>query len=101
MLKITTDTAAGTTTMTLEGRLAGEWIKELDRCWQRVIRTRPKRVLVDLTGVTFIAPEGTALLTQMWMQDAQLRASGCLNTSIVQEIARTNRADVSRRKGNR
>lgn len=96
MLKITIHPEAETTRLTLEGRLAGPWVEELDRCWQGVSGTGPSRAVVDLSGVTFIAPEGKALLTRMWQQGAKLQAAGCLTTCIVDEISKTGSSWSSR-----
>ena len=88
MLKITTQSDVDVTKMILEGCLVGPWVEELDRCWRGVEGARQERVLVDLTGVTFIAPEGKALLTKMWQQGAKLHAVGCLTKCIVDEISK-------------
>lgn len=96
MLKITIHPEAGTTRLMLEGRLAGPWVEELDRCWRGVAGTGPNHLVVDLSGVTFIAPEGKALLTKMWQQGAKLHAAGCLTTCIVDEIAKTGSSWSSR-----
>jgi len=89
MLKITTRTDAETVILTLEGRLASPLTEELDRCWRELADSRRSSLLVDLTGVTFIAPEGEALLARMWREGAKLHATGCLNTCIVEGITRS------------
>lgn len=92
MLRITIDSKNTGTTLTLEGRLAGPWVEELERCWREVADTQQSPVAVDLSGVTFIDLEGKALLTQMWQRGAKLHASGCLTRCIVEEIMTTDRA---------
>ena len=92
MLKITTQAGAKLTKLVLEGRLAGPWVKELERCWSEVASSRQSHAMVDLSGVTFIDFEGKALLTQMWKRGAKLHASGCLTRCIVEEIMKTDRA---------
>jgi hypothetical protein len=93
MLKISTETDAtqGKVRLVLEGRLIGPWVEELNRCWLAIADARAERpdVLVDLTGVTFIAPEGKALLASMWQRGVTFHAAGCLTRCIVEEI--TNR----------
>ncbi len=88
MLKITIHPEGGATRLGLEGRLAGPWVDELDRCWSGVAGTQQSPVLVDLSGVTFIDPEGKALLAKMWQQGAKFHAVGCLTRCIVDEIAK-------------
>jgi anti-anti-sigma regulatory factor len=84
MLKITTRHEAGTLVFQLEGKLAGPWVQELERCWRSVTGTRQSRV--DLSSVTFIDADGKALLGQMHREGAELVASGCLNKCIVEGI---------------
>lgn len=88
MLKITTQLDAKLARLVLEGRLAGPWVEELDRCWRTVPGTQQSQVVVDLSGVTFIAPEGKELLTKMWQQGVKLHAVGCLTRCIVDEISK-------------
>lgn len=94
MLRITTHSKHAVTTLKLEGRLAGPWVEELDRCWRTVAGTQQDHV-VDLSGVTFIDPVGKALLTKMWHQGANLHAAGCLTRCIVEEITKAGRAGSS------
>jgi hypothetical protein len=97
MLKITTQSDAQGTTLLLEGRLAGPWVEELDRCWHLITNvatdvrapSQQSAVVVDLTGVTFITPEGKALLTRMYQHGATFHAVGCLTSCIVDEIMKT------------
>ena len=86
MLKITTHGSEASTRITLEGRLVGPWIAELERCWRESTEsTAGRRLIVDLTGVTFVEPEGKALLTRMYQAGAELLASGCCMKSIVED----------------
>src|SRR5437879_5353302 len=96
MLKITTQSEATLTKLVLEGRLAGPWVDELDRCWREVAGTQQNHVAVDLTGVTFIDPEGKALLTRMWQQGAKFHAVGCLTKCIVEDVTKSGRPGSSR-----
>jgi len=95
MLKITIHPETGATRLTLEGRLAGPWVEELDRCWRGAADEQQNHVVVDLTGVTFIDPEGKELLTRMWRQGAKLQAVGCLTRCIVEDITKAERTGSS------
>ena len=91
MLKITThiDIDANVTIFALEGRLAGPWVAELERCWKTTPVVQGKQGLrVDLTGVTYIDSEGKALLGRMHEKGAELIAAGCLTKCIIEEIMR-------------
>jgi hypothetical protein len=99
MLKITEQRSPeeNSVSLTLEGRLSGPWVEELDACCQRLSLSHGCCVMIDLTGVTFINADGKALLASLWRQGAELRASGCLTKCIVEEITRLDRSDPSKK----
>lgn len=87
MLKITVQKDASLITLKLEGKVAGEWVDELERAWlAQADGTKP--VKVDLTGVTFVAEEGKRLLDWMFEQGSILYAEDCMNRSIIEQIRR-------------
>lgn len=87
MLKITTLMNAESTVLRLEGRLAGPWVQELERCWDSTVGAPAHHPLfVDLSAVTYVASDGKDLLKKIHRQGAQLIASGCLTSCIVNEI---------------
>ncbi len=86
MLKITAHKSSNSARLTLEGRLTGPWVNELERVWQTVRPSVPVPPEVDLTGVTFVAEEGRALLNRMWQQGAVFIAEGCCTGHMVDEI---------------
>jgi anti-anti-sigma regulatory factor len=87
MLKITTLTNAESTTLRLEGRLAGPWVQELERCWDSTVGMMTNYPLsVDLSAVTYVDSDGKDLLKKIHRQGAKLIASGCLTSCIVNEI---------------
>jgi anti-anti-sigma regulatory factor len=82
MLKITLQSEAGVLFFQLEGKLAGPWVKELERCWRLFADTQQSYpVRVDLSAVTFIDGDGKALLGQMY-QEAD--ANSLLLTEVIQ-----------------
>jgi hypothetical protein len=79
MLKITTHVSDDASRITLEGRLAGPWIGELERCWRESEQSAAGRqLIVDLTGVTFVEQ-------RMCQSGAELLATGCCMRSIVED----------------
>lgn len=86
MLKITSGQTSDSSRLTLEGSLSGPWVTELERVWQQVKQTGTFAPVVELTGITFIAEDGRALLTRMWREGAVLIANGCCTRHIVEEI---------------
>lgn len=87
MLKITIQRKVGGTTLAVEGKLAGPWVKELESCWRSAASAHQMHpVRVDLSSVTFIDEDGNDLLKKMYREGAELVASGCLNRCIVERI---------------
>lgn len=84
MLRITTETKRGKTTLHVEGRLAGQWVSALEQCWRE--RTPGEKINVNLCGVSFIDTAGKVLLKEIHQQGGKLVAEGCLNEAIVEEI---------------
>jgi hypothetical protein len=89
MLKINSNTENSKTSFELEGKLAGAWVGELERCWRET--PSGNSVKISLDAVTFIDDDGKKLLVRLYDSGAELKASGCMNKSIVQEITSQNR----------
>jgi len=88
MLRISVSRQPAGTTLVLEGRLAGPWVGEVDRCFKSVAAESGGRPLrVDLQAITFIDSEGKAVLRTMLAHGATLHASGCMTRAVVDEIA--------------
>jgi len=87
MLRIYIHDEVPVTSIVVEGKLVGPWVKELERCWESVVAIHPYRSMqVDLTHVTFIDSEGRALLTGIRQKGAKLLSSGVHINSIVADI---------------
>ena len=87
MLRIYIHDELPVTSIVVEGKLVGPWVKELETCWESVVAAHPCRsMLVDLGHVTFIDSDGRALLTRMRRKGAKLLSSGVLINSIVADI---------------
>jgi anti-anti-sigma regulatory factor len=99
MLKITPqrDAAVSSVSLVVEGRLAGPWVEELNVYCRKMSEDHERCTVIDLTGVTFIDTEGKALLTRLWQQGADLRATGCLTKCVVEEITGLDRSDPSKK----
>jgi anti-anti-sigma regulatory factor len=89
MLRITLHDNPDSLTFQLEGRLAGSWVREVEKCRQRALdRHRRPVVRFDLTGVTFIDDAGKACLAAMHRLGAEFVAPDCLTRAIVAEITK-------------
>ena len=86
MLKITRHIRTGSRHLTLEGRLIGPWVQELEQAWKGITQSEGGPIVVDLSGVTFIEDNGKQLLSRMWQEGAELIAKGCCNRPIVDQI---------------
>jgi len=82
MLKVSTKIRFDTLVFILEGSLSGLWVQEVDR----VVNDQCARVELDLSGVTFVSPEGKRLLERLWANGAGIVSSHLLTKSLVQEI---------------
>jgi hypothetical protein len=84
MLRITTTKSDHKIVLEIEGRLAGPWVDELERCWREL----PPGMAVNLwlRAVTFIDEAGRDLLARLHRSGAELKATGCMTSCIVQQI---------------
>jgi len=74
-------------TFQVEGRLVGDWAKELEHSWMQAAPDRGNRApIVDLTGILFIDDEGKRVLTKLFLEGAFFRTAGPMTQSIVSEI---------------
>lgn len=100
MLRITTENKKGRLTLSVEGRLAGQWVAALEQCWRELLATTPRQKFsVDLCGVSYIDNAGKVLLREMHGFGGELIAEGCLNQAIVNEIIGTDqKAEPAQKK---
>lgn len=87
MLRISVLNDPETTRMKLEGKLAHEWVSELEKAWSVVAAVkRARKVIVDLLGVSFVDDSGRELLAAMHKSGVELIGSGPLVSSLIAEI---------------
>jgi anti-anti-sigma regulatory factor len=87
MLKITLHDSAPEFRLTLEGRLSGLWVQELEQCWKTASSTtRGRKTILDLGEVDFVDPAGESLLARMHAQGVELVAVTPLIRAVLQEI---------------
>jgi hypothetical protein len=95
MLRIDSRDENELTTLTVEGKLVGRWVKELEHCWQSIVSSQgpgrgpgqtPRAIRLNLSAVGFIDSEGKELLTRMRKQGVVLVPTGCFMKVIVDEI---------------
>lgn len=87
MLKITLHDYVQALTFKLEGQLAGAWVAELRQCWKTAASIRnSRRLIVDLTNVTFVDADGKLLLEELARESAEFVATGPMLPALVAEI---------------
>jgi hypothetical protein len=89
MLRVTVKQEGSVESWELEGKLAGEWAKELERCWRHNPSNGPESSKqVHLKAVSYIDADGKRLLSEMYREGAEIKACGCMTRAIVEEIVR-------------
>jgi anti-anti-sigma regulatory factor len=87
MLRITLVRNGEPLVLKLEGRLVGPWIQELERSWNEIRREGvTPSVVVDLSDLTFLSPEGKQLLKTMFEQGANLQSRSLMTRFIIGQI---------------
>jgi outer membrane protein len=89
MLRITTHDSPDALTFLVEGKLVGEWAKELEQFWTKTASIRGHRALIiDLSETLFIDGEGRRVLAALFREGAFFRTACPMTESIVSEITR-------------
>ena len=100
MLKITVVKNGAGRRLIVEGKLAEPGVSELERTWNQVRQESGSRpILVDLSEVTSIDPEGEASLATMIGHGARLTARGLYCEYIARRLMK--RAPKDRGRGDR
>lgn len=86
MLKITLHRDETPRRMILEGRLAGAWVDEVRAAWRTLASEARGPLMVELADISYIDKDGKALLSELWRDGVELRASGCCTKYLVEEI---------------
>src|SRR5262249_31008575 len=97
MLRITVKETDSSWQMKLEGKLAAEWVDEVEKTWRTANLARSaspigrslkgcKRVEVDLTELTFVDDPGWNLLQKMSGSGASFVANGIALRTRLQEL---------------
>jgi anti-anti-sigma regulatory factor len=89
MLKVTINKEqALLETWELEGKLSGDWVKELNRCWLERNSPPDVRLQINLKAVSFIDASGKQLLKEMHGRGVEIKGCGCMIRAVVEEITR-------------
>src|SRR5579863_8407759 len=87
MLRITMLESPEALTFLVEGKLIGEWAKELEESWKQAAGFRGRRApVVDLSETLFIDDEGRRVLAKLFREGAFFRTACPMTESIIAEI---------------
>lgn len=87
MMKIQVEERDGEVILLVEGRLAGDFVPELQRCWEAARTGHPRRrIQVDLKGVTCVDRGGRCLLQMMYGNGVDFRRAGLAVQDILEQI---------------
>jgi hypothetical protein len=94
MLRITQIDHGSITIFRLEGRLVGDWVAELERCWTGIKATDPNRKFkIDLTSVDFVDDKGEKLLERMLYEGAEIRTGDLFMKWVVDNLKKHAKAE--------
>ncbi len=90
VLRITLRNESECKRFVVEGKLAGECVGELEKCWNALGSDHsPESILVDLSCVSFIDADGKHLLAQMHEKGIRIVANRLMPKCIIEEIEGT------------
>ena len=95
MLKVTIREADSSETWELEGKLSGDWVKELERCWKERSLPAGTSLRVHLKSVSYIDTAGKQLLAAMHSHGVEIGGCGCMTKALIEEITRQSSAGSS------
>jgi hypothetical protein len=88
MLRVTVNKNGSIETWELEGKLSGDWVTELDRCWRESTPQPGLKIQVHLKAVSYIDGAGKQLLAEMHRRGVEIKGCGCMARAVVEEIIR-------------
>lgn len=73
----------------LEGKLVPPWTAEVENAWRNAsAELDGRKLLIDLTNVTLISPDGEAVLFKLMRDGAKFSGEGVLTRHVLKQLAR-------------
>ena len=89
MFKISIVETDGQRRLVLAGKLVPPWTTELERAWQSAAEElRGRKLVVDLTDVTVISPDGENTLFKLMKNGAKFSCMGVLTRHVLKQLTR-------------
>jgi hypothetical protein len=85
MLRITIRETDGHTTMSMEGKLAGNWVNEVLDTWTKLAASGCP-ITVNLSGISAVDGSGRRLLSEMHARGVRLLGSTLMSRGLIEEI---------------
>lgn len=89
MFKISIVETDGQRRLVLAGKLVSPWTTELESAWRSAVeQLGGRKLIVDLTDVTVIGPDGENTLFKLMKDGAQFSSGGVLTRHVLKQLAR-------------
>lgn len=89
MFRLSTVDVNGRRKLVLEGKLISPWTEEVESAWRRAKQnSNGYKLVVDITNVTFIGPDGEATLLKLMRDGAKFTCGGVLTKHLLRQLAR-------------
>lgn len=86
MLRVTKTRTDATEVWEIEGKLAGDWVQELGRCWRERLPFADSPLRLYLKAVSYIDAAGKQLLMEMHGRGVEIQGCGCMTKALIAEI---------------
>lgn len=89
MFKISIIEEHGERRLILEGKLVRPWTAEVENSWKTAAKDlQGRKLVVDLTNVTHIGPDGESTLFKLMTEGAKFSCRGVLTKHVLKQLAR-------------
>lgn len=89
MFKISTVERRGQRSLVLEGRLVPPFTTEVESAWKNAqVELQGKKLVIDLTNVTLISPEGETTLFNLMRDGARFSCADVFTRHVLRQLAR-------------
>lgn len=85
MIRITSSNESAAVRLVVEGKVAGQSVSELEKCWLLACSYR-KSIVIDLSSVSFIDDLGKQLLARMHSHGTQILSKGLMGRCLIEEM---------------
>jgi hypothetical protein len=89
MFKISIIETHGQRRLVLEGKLVPPWTAEVESAWRSAgEQLRDRKLIIDLTNVTVISPDGENILFKLMREGAKFSCGGVFTRHLLKQLTR-------------